>query len=95
MYPVKIAARAEYGEAGMEWDDKYSDLLLFLLTHLLLVPNPTDTFRCSTLRSSSKGTGQQREGKKFLFCFGRSGGELPNRKFIICMFSLVCGLITL
>lgn len=84
MYPERTAARAKYGEAGMEWDNKYSDFLVFLLPHFLLVPNPTNplvALRCSPLKSVSQGSGQHGEGQKFLFCLAWTvAGELANSR---------------
>lgn len=81
MYSGRIAARADSEEAGMEWEDGYSDFVIFLLSHLRFLPKPTSPLRCSPLRSVSQGSCLCREGQTFLFRWSGGGEKLENRKY--------------
>lgn len=95
--PGRIAARAEYGEAGMGWEEQYCDLLGFLLSPLpFLVLSPAHLPRGSPWGSASQGAGQRRDGQKCFFCFGRSGvGDFAPMKVTLLVFSFLWGLLAL
>lgn len=65
-------------------------------SHLpFLVPSPVHALRGSPWGSVSQDAGPCGDGRKFLFCFGRSGGgKFANIRPIQCMFSFLWGLLT-
>ena len=82
-YPVRIAARAKYREAGVEWDERW---ILWPLGLLLAHSSPSST-KPNKIHGDQfqRAKANTEKGGHFLLCFGRHGGELANRKFIICL----------